>query len=81
MFWDLRHAFLFGLYCGNVEGARLDGVLSHIDAVRINLSADSHAYCFELLAFVDMISMKYYQVHFLHLRGIVVGPWPCMWVY
>ncbi|XP_050150062.1 protein unc-13 homolog isoform X3 [Malus sylvestris] len=33
VFWDLRHAFLFGLYCGNVEGARLDGVLSHIDAV------------------------------------------------
>lgn len=34
VFLDLRHAFLFGLYCGNVEGARLDGVLTHIDTVR-----------------------------------------------
>lgn len=34
VFLDLKHAFLFGLYCGNVEGARLDGVLTHIDTVR-----------------------------------------------
>ncbi|XP_034216285.1 protein unc-13 homolog isoform X3 [Prunus dulcis] len=33
VFLDLRRAFLFGLYCGNVEGARLDGVLTHIDTV------------------------------------------------
>lgn len=34
VFWDLRHAFLFCLYCGNVEGSRLDAVLTRIDTVR-----------------------------------------------
>ncbi|XP_004300761.1 PREDICTED: uncharacterized protein LOC101300350 [Fragaria vesca subsp. vesca] len=33
VFWDLRHAFLFGLYCGSVEASRLDGVLTRIDTV------------------------------------------------
>lgn len=33
VFWDLRHAFLFCLYCGNVEGSRLDAVLTRIDTV------------------------------------------------
>lgn len=33
VFWDLRDAFLFFLYRGNVEGARLDGVLPQIDTV------------------------------------------------
>ncbi|XP_059444572.1 protein unc-13 homolog [Corylus avellana] len=33
VFWDLRDAFLFRLYRGNVEGARLDSVLPHIDKV------------------------------------------------
>ena len=34
MFWDLRDAFPFSLYRGNVEGARFDGVLPQIDTVR-----------------------------------------------
>ncbi|XP_050267137.1 protein unc-13 homolog isoform X2 [Quercus robur] len=33
MFWDLRDAFPFSLYRGNVEGARFDGVLPQIDTV------------------------------------------------
>ncbi|XP_050379085.1 protein unc-13 homolog isoform X1 [Argentina anserina] len=33
VFWDLRHAFLFCLYCGSVEASRLDGVLTRIDTV------------------------------------------------
>ncbi|KAK9984439.1 hypothetical protein SO802_033964 [Lithocarpus litseifolius] len=33
MFWDLRDAFPFSLYRGNVEGARFDGVLPRIDTV------------------------------------------------
>lgn len=34
VFWDLRDSFLFGLYRGNVEDARLDSILSHVDTVR-----------------------------------------------
>lgn len=34
MFWDLRDTFLFRLYRGNVEDARLDSVLPHVDTVR-----------------------------------------------
>lgn len=34
MFWDLRDAFISGLYRGHVEGARLDSVLPHFDTVR-----------------------------------------------
>lgn len=34
MYWDLRDAFLFCLYRGSVEVARLDSVLPHIDTVR-----------------------------------------------
>ena len=34
MFWDLREKFISGLYRGSVEGARLDSVLPHFDAVR-----------------------------------------------
>ncbi|XP_024031945.1 uncharacterized protein LOC21393848 isoform X2 [Morus notabilis] len=33
VFWDLRDAFISGLYRGNVEGARLDSVLPHFDTV------------------------------------------------
>ncbi|KAK9277789.1 hypothetical protein L1049_007336 [Liquidambar formosana] len=33
VFWDLRDSFLFRLYRGNVDGARLDSILPHIDAV------------------------------------------------
>lgn len=33
VFWDLRDSFLFPLYRGNVENARLDCVLPHIDTV------------------------------------------------
>ncbi|KAF3448508.1 hypothetical protein FNV43_RR09221 [Rhamnella rubrinervis] len=33
VFWDLRDAFLYSLYHNNVEGARLDIVLPHIDTV------------------------------------------------
>lgn len=33
VFWDLRDTFLFCLYRGSVEGARLDSVLPHIDTV------------------------------------------------
>ncbi|GLT40474.1 hypothetical protein SLA2020_146110 [Shorea laevis] len=33
VFWDLRDTFLFLLYRGSVEGARLDCFLSHIDTV------------------------------------------------
>ncbi|XP_044485853.1 protein unc-13 homolog isoform X2 [Mangifera indica] len=31
VFWDLRDSFLFPLYRGNVENARLDCVLPHVD--------------------------------------------------
>uniref|UniRef100_A0A5B7C3J2 MHD1 domain-containing protein n=1 Tax=Davidia involucrata TaxID=16924 RepID=A0A5B7C3J2_DAVIN len=33
VFWDLRDPFLFRLYRGSVEGARLDSVLPHFDTV------------------------------------------------
>lgn len=33
MFWDLRYSFLFSLYRGNVEGARLDSYLPQLDTV------------------------------------------------
>ncbi|KAG2681254.1 hypothetical protein I3760_11G135700 [Carya illinoinensis] len=33
VFWDLRDTFLFCLYRGSVEGARLDSVLPHVDTV------------------------------------------------
>ncbi|KMT12138.1 hypothetical protein BVRB_5g100900 [Beta vulgaris subsp. vulgaris] len=33
VFWDLRESFLFQLYCGGVERARLDTVLPNVDAV------------------------------------------------
>lgn len=33
VFWDLRDSFLFRLYCGNVEDARLDSILPHVDTV------------------------------------------------
>ncbi|XP_052209822.1 protein unc-13 homolog isoform X2 [Diospyros lotus] len=33
VFWDLRDSFLFHLYCGSVEGARLDNILPYFDTV------------------------------------------------
>ncbi|RVX09140.1 hypothetical protein CK203_013912 [Vitis vinifera] len=33
VFWDLRDSFLFRLYRGNVEDARLDSILPHVDTV------------------------------------------------
>lgn len=33
VFWDMRESFLFRLYHGNVEDARLDGILPHVDTV------------------------------------------------
>ncbi|KAA8522362.1 hypothetical protein F0562_013277 [Nyssa sinensis] len=33
VFWDLRDSFLFRLYHGSVEGARLDSILPHFDTV------------------------------------------------
>lgn len=33
VFWDLRDPFLFHLYRGTVEGARLDSILPHFDSV------------------------------------------------
>ncbi|XP_057977083.1 protein unc-13 homolog isoform X2 [Malania oleifera] len=33
VFWDLRDSFLCHLYRGNVESARLDSILSHVDTV------------------------------------------------
>lgn len=33
VFWDLRDSFLFHLYRGSVESARLDGVLPYFDSV------------------------------------------------
>lgn len=37
VFWDLRDTFLFRLYRGNVESARLDGFLTHVDTVLENI--------------------------------------------
>lgn len=34
VFWDLRESFLFHLYHGTVEGARLDSIIPHFDTVR-----------------------------------------------
>ncbi|KAJ0105138.1 hypothetical protein Patl1_18704 [Pistacia atlantica] len=33
VFWDLRDSFLFPLYRSNVENARLDSILPHVDTV------------------------------------------------
>ncbi|XAR70329.1 hypothetical protein NMG60_11027149 [Bertholletia excelsa] len=33
VFWDLRHLFLYRLYRGSVEGARLETILPHFDTV------------------------------------------------
>ncbi|GAB4834351.1 hypothetical protein Ancab_032606 [Ancistrocladus abbreviatus] len=32
-FWDLREHYIFHLYHGSVEGARIDGVLQYVDSV------------------------------------------------
>lgn len=37
VFWDLKYAFISRLYRGNVEGARLDSVLLHVDPVLDNV--------------------------------------------
>lgn len=34
MFWDLREPFIFNLYHGGVEGARLETMLPQFDRVR-----------------------------------------------
>lgn len=34
VFWDLRESFLYRLYRGSVEDARLDSLLPHLDSVR-----------------------------------------------
>ncbi|KAM7494210.1 hypothetical protein LguiB_028819 [Lonicera macranthoides] len=33
VFWDLRESFLFHLYHGTIEGARLDSIIPHFDTV------------------------------------------------
>lgn len=34
MFWDMREPFIFNLYHGDVEGARLETILPQFDRVR-----------------------------------------------
>lgn len=42
IFWDLRDMFLVQLYNGTVEGARLEGLLPHIDTVLDNVCSLSY---------------------------------------
>jgi len=40
VFWDLREQFLFRLYRGGVEKARMEAVLPNVDAVRNSTKID-----------------------------------------
>lgn len=66
IFWDLKDEFLSYLYRGNVEVARLEGILVHLDTVRSLTQCGQ--FCLECLvcACVCIIYFSLISIHGLY---------------